>query len=150
FIRKTQQEVGAVIARTAAAWHPEEELAVDVKVVDRIVLVGRIEAPKSPGVPALGPTQSVGPDIAIVNQVGGSLRAEADRQAAGEAHDGRPSRAVGRNADAELGRRGSLDGRRRLHAIVPLRRETKFVEQCWGKHSGVGDVAEVAVAVAGG
>ncbi len=80
------------VAATAGA--EETELAVHIKVIDGVVLIGRVPKPSFYGMAPFGPGQRVRPSVGVIDQIGGALHAEPDQLTAIEVQIGRTGRII--------------------------------------------------------
>ena len=145
-IRQSHQEIGTVIlGETSAAVAVEEKLAINVEIVDRVVLVRSVVESGFKTVAALSPNEVVAPDVRVIDEPGGPLRAEARTHAAVESKKGRAGRLIGSDADPQVLGLRKFNSRNRLDASVALRREPEFIHGPRGDRFCVSDAPEIVI-----
>src|SRR6202030_779640 len=99
-----------VLREGASPAHSQEiKLTIDVKVVDRIVLERCVVQSGFEAMLALLPAKRIVPNVRVVDEPGGAIRAEADGETIiAKAHASGASGVIGRKADAQFTGRWEL------------------------------------------
>ena len=92
------------IRAAATSYTDKVELAIDVEVINGVVLVRGVRSSRFECESALDPGERIGPRKRIVDECCGSLRAKTNSHAAGEIQDRRPGRVVRRDTDPQFAR----------------------------------------------
>src|SRR5262249_12071989 len=115
----------------------KKELAINVEVVNAVVLVRSVASARFERMSTLDPGQGISPRERVVDQVCGSLIAKTKSHAAGEVQNRWAGRIIWRDTDPQFARSGQFLRGYCLQQVISLAAQPEIIQQGWRERSDV-------------